>query len=289
MLNKTGLRFCVSLATLAITASTASHAHAQVCGSCGNVNITSTGVSVEDNTGSTPAVLGLTNNGVGVNGGSSTQDGVWGTSTSSNGVEGDSSGIGSSGVYGFNSSGSGYGVAGRASGTGYAVYGDNTSTSGWSGVFTGKVYVATGLDVAGTCVYGSCSSDERLKKNIKPLTGSLDAVSALRPVTFEWKNPRGLDRTPGIQTGFIAQEVEKIEPTWVSTDAEGFKTINRDALPMLLVDSIKTLRAQNDELRGRVASLEAARHPLSQNFGMMGGLGMLVVGGAFMAGRRRNA
>lgn len=56
---------------------------------------------------------------------------------------------------------------------------------------------------------------------------------------------------------------------------------------MLLVDSIKNLKTQNDELRARVASLEASRRPVSQNFGMMGSLGLLVVGGAFMASRRR--
>jgi MYXO-CTERM domain-containing protein len=94
--------------------------------------------------------------------------------------------------------------------------------------------------------------------------------------------------------GLIAQDVEKVQPSWVHTTSDGFKAVNRDALPMLLVDSIKTLRAQNDalraqndEIRARVASLEANRRPVSQNFGMLGGFGLLVVGGAFAASRRR--
>ena len=210
------------------------------------------------------------------------------TGSSSNGVEGQASG-GGTGVWGLTASG--WGVHGQVYPTGYgtAIYGDNPSyaSGAWAGYFSGAVNVTHGLYVAGVCDFGTCTSDERLKTNIKPLTGSLDAVTALRPVTFEWKNPGAADRPVGTQTGFIAQEVEKVEPSWIHTDPQGFKMVNRDTLPMLLVDSIKTLKAQNDDLRGRVASLEAARRPLSQNFGMMGGLGLFVVGGAFMASRRR--
>jgi hypothetical protein len=230
-------------------------------------------------------------NGMGVFGKSTGTNGVGvsGYSAQNNGVMGQSASSGNSGVYGYNSSGAGLGVAGRISpyGSGYAIYGDNWSSSGWAGNFNGRVWVGLGLDVNGTCVSGDCSSDERLKTNIKPLVGSLEAVAALRPVTFEWRNPRPLDRPAGTQTGFIAQEVEKVEPTWVQTDPDGFKTINRDALPMLLVDSIKTLKAQNDELRARVATLEASRRPVSQNFSLMGSVGLLVVGGVFLASRRR--
>jgi endosialidase-like protein len=237
--------------------------------------------------GSHSGIGGFFTSGVLGNGGPS-DVGVEGWSAYNNGVMGVANVSGVSGVYGVNNSGQGYGVAGRItpSGAGNAIYGDNWSSSGWAGNFNGRVWVGYGLDVNGTCVSGNCSSDERLKKNVKPLVGSLDAVAALRPVTFEWKTPRPLDRPAGTQTGFIAQEVEKVEPTWVQTDADGFKTINRDALPMLLVDSIKTLKAQNDELRERVASLEAARRPVSQNLGLMGGLGLLVVGGAFATFRR---
>jgi hypothetical protein len=215
--------------------------------------------------------------------------GVEGDSTYNNGVYGLSKASSASGVYGLNTA-TGIGVAGRVSppGPGNAIYGDNNTTNGWAGYFLGRLYVSNGLQVNGTCVSGNCSSDERLKTNIKPLTASLDAVAALRPVTFEWKNPGAADRPAGTQTGFIAQDVEKVEPSWIHTDDNGFKMINRDALPMLLVDSIKTLKAQNDELRDRVAMLEASRRPVSQ-VGLMGGFGLLVVGGAFAATRRRKA
>lgn len=113
--------------------------------------------------------------------------GVYGFAASgvfSNGVMGETSSQNASGVYGQNDN-DGYGVAGRTGGSGSAIYGDNWSSSGWAGNFNGRVWVGLGLDVNGTCVSGNCSSDERLKTNIKPLVGALEAVAALRPVTFE--------------------------------------------------------------------------------------------------------
>jgi trimeric autotransporter adhesin len=261
-------------------------------------------------------VYGNSTSGNGVAGNSTTGIGVYGTSTdgaggtfinisggNNNGAVGQTSYGGASGLYGVNTSGTGYGVAGRiiqtSNAAGYAIYGDNNATTSgaYAGYFNGRVFIVTGLQVGANCVSGNCSSDERLKKNIQSLNGSLDILTQLRPVTFEWKDTTGReDRPAGIQTGFIAQEIEKVKPEWVKTDAQGFKTVNRDELPMLLVDSIKelsanvkTLTAQNEELRSRMASIEMSKHPISSNLGLFGGLGFLAIGGAFFVGRKRSA
>jgi hypothetical protein len=63
------------------------------------------------------------------------------------------------------------------------------------------------------------ASDERLKENIKPLTGSLDKVLALNPVSYTWKES-GED----IKAGFVAQEVEKILPEYTATEEDEMKT-----------------------------------------------------------------
>ena len=62
-----------------------------------------------------------------------------------NGVHGISSSAGARAVYGENLSGGGFGVAGRTTGTGIAVYGDNASPSGWAGNFNGGVFVGGNL------------------------------------------------------------------------------------------------------------------------------------------------
>ena len=55
-------------------------------------------------------------------------------------------------------------------------------------------------------------SDERLKENIQPLSGSLDKVLALNPVSYDWK-----ENGEHIEAGFVAQEVEQVLPEYVST------------------------------------------------------------------------
>src|SRR5687768_5367909 len=61
-------------------------------------------------------------------------------------------------------------------------------------------------------------SDVRLKRNVSTLEGSLDKLLKLRGVTFEWKDPAKHVGRFGVQTGFIAQEVEKVFPDWVDTN-----------------------------------------------------------------------
>lgn len=92
-------------------------------------------------------VYAYANTGIGVSGHSSNNDGVFGNSNSSNGVMGETSAPGASAVYGQNDSG-GYGVAGRTTGTGYAVYGDNASSTGYAGYFNGHVNVSKNLYVS---------------------------------------------------------------------------------------------------------------------------------------------
>jgi hypothetical protein len=231
-------------------------------------------------------------------------DGVWGQSTSGtgNGVEGynpfGGNGVygtttgGASGVYGENN-GTGYGVAGRVTlgnNVGTAIYGDNTSPSGLAGHFTGTVSIDTCLKIPNWGTAGTCSSDARLKKNIQPLVGSLDKISGLRPVTFEWRNPDAPQADHGTQIGFIAQDVEKVLPEWVSTNSEGFKTVSRKGLDVMLVESVQTLKRENDDLRGRVKALESGRRPLISGVGEGGiGLGMLGLACAVLVTRRKRS
>jgi len=58
------------------------------------------------------------------------------------------------------------------------------------------------------------SSDERLKKNIHTITNPIEKVSALRGVSFEYKE------TGQKQIGFIAQEIEKIIPEVVGENPD---------------------------------------------------------------------
>ena len=85
------------------------------------------------------------------------------------------------------------------------------------------------------------NSDERLKKNIQPLGNFLDKLTGLRPVTFEWKNPKKLNAKEGKHIGFIAQVVEKIFPFWVDTDQDGMKWISPEGINAVFVQAFREL------------------------------------------------
>ena len=93
------------------------------------------------------------------------------------------------------------------------------------------------------------SSDRRLKENIKVVPNALDKVQALNGVTFDWKK----DNTPS--AGVIAQDVIEVLPEAVKevTPAKGGEShlaVNYHALTSILIESIKELKAEVEELKG---------------------------------------
>jgi hypothetical protein len=130
-----------------------------------------------------------------------------------------------------------YKTPGVGSGTGaFIFYGDGTPKN-----TTGANWVAI--------------SDSRLKENVAPLTGALDKLSALKPVTYKWKI-----NSEVAETGFIAQEVEQVFPNAVRT----FKSTEEEApftdgntygiswksdLNAYLIAAIQELKAEIDALK----------------------------------------
>jgi len=110
------------------------------------------------------------------------------------------------------------------------------------------------------------SSDERLKKNIAAIASStaLEDILALQPVTFNWINPTQPTTT---QLGFIAQQVEKVVPELVITNASTtMKAVDYARVAPLLVGAAQAQQAQIDaqqkeidELKAEVAVLKAGR------------------------------
>ena len=102
-------------------------------------------------------------------------------------------------------------------------------------------------------------SDERLKENIENVTGALDKVCGLNGVTFNYKHDGKAS------AGVIAQEVEKVLPTAVvnrnesikeELDGEEYKTVEYSQLSALFIESIKELKAENEELRAMIKDLK---------------------------------
>ena len=112
------------------------------------------------------------------------------------------------------------------------------------------------LHVDGNIIgYSTTISDQRLKGNINKIENALDKVMQINGYTFTYNHD-------GKQSaGVIAQEVENIMPSAVQStnlvfnednDVE-FKTVQYDQLHGLLIEAIKELKAEIEELKNASA------------------------------------
>jgi hypothetical protein len=110
-----------------------------------------------------------------------------------------------------------------------------------------------------TTISFTTSSDYRLKENIIPMTGALAKVSALKPVTYTWKE----DGSAG--QGFIAHELQEVVSDCVvgekdAVDAEGnpqYQGVDTSFLVATLTAAIQEQQAIINDLKARVETLEA--------------------------------
>jgi len=123
----------------------------------------------------------------------------------------------------------------------------------------GDIRVGTGTtgcvkDADGTIIAGTCSSDARLKRDIVPFTNLLDKLVRLQPVHFYWAE-EFKERHFGARQSFglIAQEVEQVMPELVTEDEQGYKAVNYSKLPLLTLQAIKELKAENDTLKTKLS------------------------------------
>jgi len=98
----------------------------------------------------------------------------------------------------------------------------------------------------------SCSSDENLKKNITASSYGLDAVMALSPVEYNWKTDG--NNTPKT-IGFIAQQVQQVLPTLVSTGDNGHETLNEMGMIPVLTEALQQQEGQIETMANNQLSM----------------------------------
>ncbi|HCN76454.1 MAG TPA: hypothetical protein DIT13_04560 [Verrucomicrobiales bacterium] len=110
-------------------------------------------------------------------------------------------------------------------------------------------------------------SDQRVKKNIVEVEGSLEKLLKLRSVSFEYIDP--VKHGEGKYNGFIAQEVEAVYPDWVTKGMDGMKRLTINGFESLAVQAFRELRQEknaqiskleeaNKELQARLKKLESS-------------------------------
>jgi hypothetical protein len=197
-------------------------------------------------------------NGVYGKGGSS---GVYGYSSSGNGVYGDSSS--GNGVYGYSSSG--YAVRGSSS-SGYGVFG--YSSSGYAGYFSGKAKVAGNLEVSSCTGCTTAPSDRALKANISSIDprAVLDRLAALPISQWNYKS----DETSVRHVGPMAQDFRaafdlgKDDLHIDMIDANGVTMASVQALYQMMLEKEKKNEQLADEVRRLRAQLQQQQAQLNQ-------------------------
>jgi hypothetical protein len=130
-------------------------------------------------------------------------------------------------------------------------------------------YILQGINASGGIVGGvvttstatsfNTSSDYRLKENIVPMTGALDKVAQLKPVTYTWKADGSNAQ------GFIAHELAEVVPDCVTgeknaVDAEGnpvYQGIDTSFLVATLTAAIQEQQTIINDLKARIETLES--------------------------------
>jgi hypothetical protein len=115
------------------------------------------------------------------------------------------------------------------------------------------------ISVTGSATAYNTSSDYRLKENIAPMTGALDKVAQLKPVTYKWK----IDGSAG--QGFIAHELQAVVPDCVSGEKDAvdkngnpeYQGIDTSFLVATLTAAIQELNAKVDAQATTIAELQA--------------------------------
>jgi hypothetical protein len=118
-----------------------------------------------------------------------------------------------------------------------------------------RFYVGDGGTIFATSIVISAISDQRLKENVRDLDAGLDAIMALKPRRFDWKEGKGQDKKN--VAGFIAQEFEDVFPECVGTTKAGddgieYKNINHETLIPTLVKAMQEQQAIIESLKARL-------------------------------------
>jgi len=121
-----------------------------------------------------------------------------------------------------------------------------------TGTFASGTYRFPGALTAAGDITAYYSSDERLKNNFEKLNG-LDLVSKLNGYRFHWDDDKCEElemEQRGIDVGVIAQEVMGVLPEVCTVRDNGYLGVKYEKLVPVLIQAIKELQDQIDELKG---------------------------------------
>ncbi len=97
------------------------------------------------------------------------------------------------------------------------------------------------------------NSDRRLKKDIHQLQNCLQKITKLSGYNYYWKDDKADNN---LQTGVLAQEVQKLFPQLVREGRDGMLSVNYSGLIPVLIESIKEQQTQMKEQQKQIDELK---------------------------------
>ena len=132
------------------------------------------------------------------------------------------------------------------------IDGTTNSTSKTTGALTvaGGVGIAKTLNV-GEDIIAYASSDRRLKDEITPISNPIQKINQIGGYSFVW-NTEKQHIYSGKDYGVIAQEIEEVLPELVDNRENGYKAVKYDKLVSLLIEGIKELSKEVEDLKKKI-------------------------------------
>ena len=131
-----------------------------------------------------------------------------------------------------------------------------TTTATFIAGISGKAVAnGVGVIVNSSGQLGTILSSARFKTGIKPMDKASEAILALSPVTFRYKQDVEPDGVP--QFGLIAEEVEKVNPDLVVRDEDGkVTTVRYEAVNAMLLNEFLKEHRKNEEQQQTIVELK---------------------------------
>ena len=104
---------------------------------------------------------------------------------------------------------------------------------------------------------GVATSSARFKEAIKPMGAASEAILALKPVSFRYKEEVDPDATP--QFGLVAEEVNKVDPDLVVRDEQGEPfTVRYEAVNAMLLNEFLKEHQNVEKQAATIAELKSS-------------------------------
>ncbi len=125
------------------------------------------------------------------------------------------------------------------------------------GITTGNIGSPVLIDFDGQL--GTISSSRRFKKDIKPMDQASEAILALKPVTFHYKDRRDgkkAQETP--EFGLIAEDVAEVNPDLVVNDKNGdIYSVRYEVVNVMLLNEFLKEHKKVEEQQASIADLKS--------------------------------